>query len=347
MKKSHRCLTIGLLALLQVCNLLSAQPIGPNERFDSADFPRGEVLAEVGDQLLLQIVQQLENRPNISASVQQRASLNGWLLEGGGRYLQQIDIGRQKIRVRFDLRAQIEGLQVRLLQVSDGDRLWTDQHTPKGQYVTSVDLRRLRRNLQLAFAELPAGEARGLPLQLELSAEQGGLPALIAGLRENFSFSPPVSLWLGQTEVQGTVGLWKAEKLAHYFPRAVSEESTSASKAVAQIPSHLPASVLLVVGVVDRFPYIIEFRREDVSGRFSGTGQTAFQLQSNPLMLLRFYERDFDTVIDPEQFKYAQGTDVETIDLTAERLERLHRLQQTNVADSSPAQPPPTTGRRR
>ena len=60
------------------------------------------------------------------------------------------------------------------------------------------------------------------------------------------------------------------------------------------------------------------------------------QLQSDPLMVLRFYERDFDTVINPEQFEYAQGMDVETIDLTSERLERLHRLQQNNVASSSP-----------
>ena len=174
MKKTHRCLTFCLLALLQVCNSLSAQPTGPNGLSDSADFPPSGVLAGMGDQLLLHIVQQLENRPNISANVQQRASLDGWLLEGGGRYLQQIDVGQQKIRVRFDLRGQIEGVQVRLLQVSDGDRLWTDQRMPQGHHVTSVDLRRLRRNLQLAFAELPAGEARGLPLQLELSVEQGG-----------------------------------------------------------------------------------------------------------------------------------------------------------------------------
>ena len=347
MKKTRRCLTFCLLALLQVCNSLSAQSTGPNGLFDSADFPPSGVLAGMGDQLLLHIVQQLENRPNISANVQQRASLDGWLLEGGGRYLQQIDVGRQKIRVRFDLRGQIEGVQVRLLQVSDGDRLWTDQRMPQGQHVTSVDLRRLRRNLQLAFAELPAGEARGLPLQLELSVEQGGLPALIAGLRENFSFSPPVSLWLGQTKVEGTIGVWKVEKLDHYFPPSEDEESTAPANTTAQIPSHLPASVLLVVGAADRFPYIIEFRRGDASGKIVGNGQTAFQLQSNPLMLLRFYERDFDTVINPEQFEYEQGMDVETIDLTAQRLERLHRLQQNNVANSSPAPTTPTTGTRR
>jgi hypothetical protein len=347
MKKTHRCLTFCLLALLQVCNSLSAQPTGPNGLFDSADFPPSGVLADIGDQLLLHIVQQLENRPNISANVQQRASLDGWLLEGGGRYLQQIDVGQQKIRVRFDLRGQIEGVQVRLLQVSDGDRLWTDQRTPQGQHVTSVDLRRLRRNLQLAFAELPAGEARGLPLQLELSVEQGGLPALIAGLRENFSFSPPVSLWLGQTKVEGTIGVWKVDKLDRYFPPSENEESTAPANTTAQIPSHLPASVLLVVGAADRFPYIIEFRRGDPSGKFVGNGQTAFQLQPNPLMLLRFYERDFDTVINPEQFEYEQGMDVETIDLTAQRLERLHRLQQNNVANSSPAPTAPTTGTRR
>ena len=347
MKKTHRGLTFCLLALLSAGSSLSAQPTGTNGIVDLAEFPAAGVLPGAGDQLLLHIVQQLENRPNISANVQQRASLDGWLMEGGGRYLQQFDAGRQKIRVRFDLRAQIEGRQVRLLQVSDGDRLWTDQRTPQGHRVTSVDLRRLRRNLQLAFAELPAGEARGLPLQLELSVEQGGLPALIAGLRENFSFSPPVSLWLGQTEVEGTIGFWKMEKLAHYLKRSEHEKSPAPVNTRAPIPSHLPASVLLVVGAGDRFPYIIEFRREEASDKFSGNGQTALQLQANPLMLLRFYERDFDTVISPEQFEYAQGMDVETIDLTAERLERLHRLQQNNVASSSPVPIAPTTGARR
>jgi hypothetical protein len=347
MKKTRRCLTFCLLTLLQVGNSLSAQPTGTNGFIGSAEFPAGEVLADAGDQFLLHIVQQLENRPNISANVQQRASLDGWLMEGGGRYLQQIDAGRQKIRIRFDLRAQIEGHQVRLLQVSDGDRLWTDQHMPQGHHVTNVDLRRLRRNLQLAFTELPAGQARGLPLQLELSIEQGGLPALIAGLRENFSFSPPVSLWLGQTEVEGTIGDWKVEKLNRYRERSENEESTAPANTEVPIPSHLPGSVLLVVGAADRFPYIIEFRRKDTLGKFRGNGEAAFQLQSNPLMLLRFYERDFDTVINPKQFEYTQGVDVETIDLTTERLERLRHLQQNNVASSSPVLIAPTTGAQR
>ena len=62
-------------------------------------------------------------------------------------------------------------------------------------------------------------------------------------------------------------------------------------------------------------------------------------------MLLQLYERSFDVPVDPAAFEYTPG-DVDWVDLTARRLERLREDKESRLAATpddlthSPTTPP-------
>jgi hypothetical protein len=133
---------------------------------------------------------------------------------------------------------------------------------------------------------------------------------LIAALEENFDFSDPVSMLLSDEQVYATIGTWKRGRITKLWPSTTSTQ---------RVPPHVPGSVLLLVAKYDWFPYVVEYRRE--SRPIAGDDVSAFRMQPDPLVLLRFYDVSFDGSIDPQQFEYTPR-DVDPVDLTAEHLER-------------------------
>lgn len=305
-----------------------AQPPAASSSLAAAPAPTNSMS---GDELVANVVVQLERRERISARVLLQASLGGRLLQMGGPefescYCQQWNASRDKLLVLCDLRGHVEGTPIRLLQVSDGDRMWTDRTTPTGRNVSRVDLRYIRREIdQLADAshELPAGQAGVLPIQIELLAERGGLPSLLAGLSESFNFSPPASLRLADVPVAGTIGTWKEDKLAAIHPAAAAEQHETEEGGV-HLPPRLPASVMLLVGQDDLFPYVIEFRTSEDTGPLVPGDLSVYQMRPRPLMVVHFYERSFTAELEPGRFEYSPG-DADWADLTAVRLDRLRQ----------------------
>jgi hypothetical protein len=303
----------------------------------------GRLHAQSGDDLVATVLGQLERRERIAASVLVQASLEGRQLQLGGpefisRYYQQWDANREKLYVWCELRGHVDGTPVRWQQVSDGDRLWTDQTTPSGRTVTRIDLRHVRRDLDNAQGTgrpLPAGQAGVLPIQLELLSERGGLPVLIASLQENFRFSPPVSLRLADVPVSGTIGTWKPDKLAAIVPDAApASDAPGPAEGPPQLPPRIPASVMLLVGQDDLFPYVIEFRASDATGPIVPGDMSLYQIRPRSLLLLHLYERSFSVELEPGRFEYSPGN-AEWVDLTASRLERLRQSRENRTAADS------------
>jgi hypothetical protein len=175
-----------------------------------------------------------------------------------------------------------------------------------------------------------------LPIQIELLSERGGLPTLIAALRENFHFAAPVNLRLAEVPVYGTIGQWRAEKLARLVPSTVSSSSAvESSEAPPPLPTRIPASVMLLVGQDDLFPYIIEFRSLQATAPEVPGDMSLFQIRPQSLLLLHLYERSFSFEIEPGRFDYAPG-EAEWVDLTATRLaKRRETRQSVPTSDSS------------
>jgi hypothetical protein len=335
-----------VMALLSATMAGAQPPIAPGAMGVSQN---GTFDKMTGDQLVANVVVQLDRRDSIAARVLLQASLGGrQLLMGGAdfpsKYYQQWDANREKLLVWCDLQGHVEGTPIHLRQVSDGDRLWTDRKTPAGRKVTRVDLRRIRRDLE-DFADgneqLPAGEAGVLPIQIELLSERGGLPSMMAALSENFVFSPPVSLSLAKVPVAGTIGTWKPARLSAIYPPVAVDRPPTGGQAneESQLPPRLPASVMLLVGQDDLFPYVIEFRSSQATEPLVPGDLSLYQMRPQPLLLVHFYERSFRMELDANNFEYSPG-ETEWTDLTAARLERLHQTRRPAAAQQPSTDPP-------
>ncbi|MGH9818361.1 MAG: hypothetical protein ACRD6I_20040, partial [Candidatus Acidiferrales bacterium] len=349
----------ALVATRDRSGAADAPPALPKEADDRAaatsEHPPAEGRAQshktssVGDRLLMQTAAQLERRGSVSARLRHQVFIGGNHLYGLGSYWQQGS--GAELRVRLEL--QIAGQEASLLQVSNSRFLWVDRQLPTGRSVSRIDLRQLRADPVLSgtgASELVPGEATWSSLQPQLLAHYGGLPSLLAALRENFSFLPPQAMRLATHSPPGSasasipvfavVGHWKQEKLLALVGRSheSSAESHEPESLNAQLstlnslPNRLPQEVLLLVGQGDLFPYRIEYRRLETPLATSRDAlPIPYQLSPNPLVVLELADVAFDVPIAAGQFDYAPG-DADWVDQTAALLERLRRERQEQLA---------------
>jgi hypothetical protein len=347
MKNSLRGLTV--LAILCVVRaalaapaVVSAAPATPPEvpvaaPTSTAASPAADGLS-VGDRLLVEAATRLERRPSVTARLRHQAFVNGQQLYGVGSYWQQ-GTG-DDLRVRLELQIDRD---ISLSQISNGRFLWLDRVLPTGRTVTRVDLRKLRSDPVLAAAQyegIRPGQANWSPAQNSLISQCGGVPRLLVGLRDNFTFYPPQAMRLVAPEQGGAasqpyfavVGRWKRDKLAALLERQESKVEGREPEAMLAIPDRLPQEVLLLFGQADLFPYRIEYRRMETS---PATGAEAaapvYQLSNRPTAVLEFSDVAFDMPIAPSQFDYVPPN-VDWVDHTALLIEKLRRERQQDVA---------------
>jgi hypothetical protein len=297
--------------------------------------------ATIGDRLLMQAANKLEQRGSISARLRHQIAISGSQLYGVGSYWQQGS--GDDLRVRLEL--QIAGQDAKLLQVSNGRFLWTERRLATGRFVTRVNLRQLRADPALAPAALEhiePGEATWTTFQPELIAHCGGLPSLLAALGENFSFLPPQAMRLAAEPVPGSqpmsipvfavVGHWKQEKLSALVGENDGASIDAEASILSRLPDRLPQEVLLLVGQADLFPYRIEYRRlETPLTPTDNARPVPYELSANPMVVLELSDVAFDVQIATGQFDYSPG-DADWVYLTAAVLERVHRERKTEVA---------------
>jgi hypothetical protein len=213
-----------------------------------------------------------------------------------------------------------------------------------------IDLRQLRSDPVLAatgFDDIQPGEASWASARGELAMQSGGLPRLLAGLAENFSFLPPQAMRLvprGQSPPTGipffaVVGHWRPSALgrllAHQASAAyegVAATPSNEGRHVVSVPDRLPEEVLLLFGQTDLFPYRLEYRHRETPQASDTNAATApYQLSAKPMVVMEFSDVAFDVPIAAGQFDYTPR-DVDWVDQTAAVLERLRRERQDKVA---------------
>jgi hypothetical protein len=298
---------------------------------------RGDTTAEDaslpgGDRLVTQAVRQLKRRASVTARLRHQVSLGRNQFVGVGNYCQQ---GQEpELQVRLEL--QFVGAEASLIQATNGRFLWTDRRLPTGRVITCVELHELRRVLQAenlvddpaaAHGEVAGGDG------LSLTAEEGGLPGLLASLVENFRFLPPQAMRLSlaaplvtepvELPVFAVVGHWRPEKLAPL----VGLEGASPSA----IPERFPQEVLLLVGQADLFPYRIEYRELETPVASGDSNETiVYRLSPSPIAVLELTDVVFDAAIPAAKFDYAPGT-ADFTDETALHLERILKVREARL----------------
>ncbi|MCC6492506.1 MAG: hypothetical protein IT424_05745 [Pirellulales bacterium] len=244
-----------------------------------------------GDRLVAIVLEALENRPNVAASVRQSVRLESQRLSAEGSYWQR-SVGNGR-RTRWDLTTKVEDHTVYVTQVFDGDVLWTDRRYADARKISRVDVGRIKRELALNVASGGGAGGRS-PGTIELLA-RGGLAQLVAELRRCFTFAPPRTMRRGDRIVLAVIGAWQPEPLGRLWPTAAS----------GGWPAHLPHHVLLHIDSDDYFPYFIEYRGGDQAELASS--MAAHFPARDPLSCIEFIDVRFDAAMDDRLFEFSPG----------------------------------------
>ena len=266
----------------------------------------GAAANQSGDQLMDQVIRRsLERRLSIVAKVRQTVRVDEERLSGQGTYWQE-GIGNLR-RTRWELETKIGEDAAFVTQVYDGEYVWTDRKLPGTRKVTRVDIKTVRRELNLQ------AEAQG-GVSLTDMAARGGLSQLAANLTRCFTFGAPQPMQMGERTMLAMIGTWQ--------PAALEKEwATLSTKPPSEWPGHLPHHVLVYIDSNELFPYLIEYR-SSVDAELA-TDPSGFFATRDPLALYEFIDVQFFTASMPPSLFHYTPPDASYQDVSARVIEEL------------------------
>jgi hypothetical protein len=272
-----------------------------------------------GNALLERVLAKVEWRPNLAARFRQSLRLGDDPLSGAGEYWQQ-GVGNTR-RSCWQWTTLVAGQTAAFRQVFDKDaHLWTDVRMHGERTVTRVDVGHVRRELSLAAEGAGQGGEGGRLPTPELRA-RGGISQLIAELQHSFTFGTADPAVVEGREAFAVLGRWRPEVLQRDWPQLDAAQP-------GDWPAHLPHHVVVVVGGIDFFPYVVEYR----SGREGSlVDAPPTQTALDPLARYEFFEVRYAATMSKDLFEFP-STDEEWRDVTGAVIERLRPLSPVQTA---------------
>jgi hypothetical protein len=236
----------------------------------------------------------VEQCNSLSANIVHEVNLYGKHLIGQGSYRQQRK-GKDCL-MRLELKIQIGDHTSSLLQVCDGQYLWTkrsllDNKTPPAR----VNVAKVTQAIEQANATLAPGA-------LGMTPSVGGLPRLLRGLHASFDFTTaelgrwgdlPQPVWRLQ-------GLWKPQELMKVVPNQKEAIDAGERIGLPKFPEYLPDRVVVfLLAQPDPIPYRIEYRRGPPK-----KGKEFDPDASQALVTMELHDVDINVPIDPQAFVY-------------------------------------------
>lgn len=256
----------------------------------------------------------LARQPSIAARMRQRVRVGDHSLVGSGIYL-QAGLGEQQ-RFRFettlttDARSTVAAAEgfftVEKLEICDGAVFWTYHH--RGDLpaeVHRVDMARVRQRLE---------EITGIrdPDAVAITLHVGGVPRMLAWLREWFVFDRAESAEIDGMPVWLVEGRWNPAQLARMVPDKAEAIMSPAGISPERLPDGVPWSVRLSIGKRELFPFRVEY--------FAVPGQRPVadsRLQS--VGVFELYDVQLGEPVDQTSFIYAPASET-VIDTTVNHL---------------------------
>lgn len=249
---------------------------------DRAADGAGEAIADVrGDEVLAKAIAELDRYATISARVRQQVDLFDQHLVGSGVYLQSKGAFGFNL-TRFELKMQLQDEVSRMLEVCDGEFLWTTRDLKNGDpspLFNKVDVKRV------LAARPSAGQGGAIP-RLAL----GGFSRFIQSLRQGFAFHEVTEDFLGDLPVYRLHGVWKPAQLVQFLPEQKAAIEAGQGGDLRKLEPHVPDEVFVYLGQEDLFPYRVEFRRN-----------------GEPLVNCEVSELQINVPIDKTQFQFDPG----------------------------------------
>lgn len=242
--------------------------------------------------LMSAVVAAMERHGSISAKIRQRVDLFGHRLVGKGTYFQS-GHGLGKL-LRWELTLQTSATnQAILQQVCDGRYVWVFENFSGKPTLSRIDIRDVRIAL----------EQHDAPVAIGSEVFIGGIPKLLAALRDNFDFTSVKETQLNHEPVWQLEGSWKRSKLAKLLPKQKNAILAGKPVDLRKLPPHLPDRVVLYVSRDQQLlPYKIEYRR--ATGKDQATDADPSQQEIRPVVIMEMYEVKLNEKLDPHQFDY-------------------------------------------
>jgi len=238
----------------------------------------------------------LANRRSIQAAISQVVAINGTKLELKGRYV------NSGLKLRLELATRLPGgSEGRLLEVCDGNVLWSQMDLIDTHRVTRRDVRQI-------LAAVSAGSANP---QAILTAELGlgGIPGLLAGLQQDVDFQELSELPEEDVTRVLVRGVWKPAFL----------QKIGAGR---ELPPYIPEQIQIVFHPTTLVPEEIRYLKAVKEG---GT-QT--------LVVLKFHEVLLDEAVHDQLFLFMPPEDIVPEDVTRQYVEQISKSKEAPATNT-------------
>jgi hypothetical protein len=241
-------------------------------------------------------------RKSIQARLVEQVTISDQPIRLTGRYL---SMGN---KLRLELNVKLGGdAEGSLLEVSDGDILWSETIIADARQVTL-------RNLKQIAAAL-AEQAPESTATWEVELGLGGLTGLLSSIDRNMTFDQMREDGDGAKRFVIVQAKWKPE-VAEQFQRGKDQP----------FPPYVPDLLRIYFHPETLFPH-----------RFLYLKRNPEKKSYRPLVRLEFQDVELDQAIDETAFQFTQPTDIVPDDITQQYIDQLLRRNVTTDKESQPA----------
>ncbi len=242
-----------------------------------------------------------------------------------GSYLQGTNL-----RLRLEYKIKIGESEGSLLEVCDGQVLWTRTvvaRRPSGTSKVdtaaakfSEDVHITRRDVRKILEHAAAGNVSGNMLSAELGL--GGVPSLLASLENTMNMDTKTIEYVDKKSFTVIQGTWND----HYKQRFIKGNPLK----LPQLPDYVPDRVKVYFDSETLFPRRILYEKKVPNRKIY-----------RPMVVLDFTKVDFNISVDDKEFEFIPPDGASTNDVTEQYLQQLRpaktsqELQQTNEKELS------------
>lgn len=240
---------------------------------------------------------------SVKAQIVENVNLGPRRFRMEGSYLQGTDL---KLRLEYDLK--VGNTAAQMVEVCDGQILWTHQTVGKEQRVT-------RRNVrQILTAASTAGKTPQNLLTAELGL--GGLPGLLAGIQKSVQLEKQWDQDVNDQTFVVIEGGWKKSFRSKFTgPDADKDEP---------LPAFVPDRIRIYFEKESLFPRRILYMKQDESG------------SRRPMVTLDFVDVEWNVELADDAFDYTPPEKVARQDVTQAYINRFTPPEQEATSETLP-----------
>ncbi|MBS0261926.1 MAG: hypothetical protein JSS02_08210 [Planctomycetes bacterium] len=268
---------------------------------------------------------------SISAKVVEKVDVLEKSFKAEGRYL-QLGLREGDWKMRLELAVKIGNSSGSLLEVCDGELLWTRSELEtlrkKGDVTKAEAAKKdpantfiTRRNVVKILNAAKKLPDKSYETGLIITLGLGGLPAMLSGIEQGMKFSAAKETTLRDIPVVVVEGTWNdaiAQKLKGNAPPGQAGAGL--------MPPTAPDSVRVYIDRATGFPHRVMYLKR-IQGR---------EVQK-PMLTLDFLDVEINQAISGTEFEYTPPKDIAPIELTQGFLDQL--APATSKSPASPGQP--------